>query len=173
MLEVHVKPAPVSWPGRTVAAGFQAKLPTPFAVLGIRTSAGRLTDIAYLPRGIAALAPLDALAAETCRQIERYLDDPEHRFDLPLAIAGTPFQRRVWEEIAAIPHGQTRTYGDIARHIASAPRAVGGACGANRLPLIIPCHRVIAAAGGLGGFMHARGGVPLEIKRWLLRHEGI
>jgi len=122
MLEVHVKPAPVSWPGRTVAAGFQAKLPTPFAVLGIRTSAGRLTDIAYLPRGIAALAPLDALAAETCRQIERYLDDPEHRFDLPLAIAGTPFQRRVWEEIAAIPHGQTRTYGDIARHIARCSR---------------------------------------------------
>jgi len=151
---------------------FHAKLATPFAVLGVRTSGERLTDIKYLPRSATTLSPLDALAAETCRQIQRYLDDPDYRFDLPLAAAGTPFQRRVWEAIAAIPRGSTLTYRDIARRVASAPRAVGGACGANRLPLVIPCHRVVAT-GGIGGFMRTRGGAPLEIKRWLLRHEGI
>ncbi len=147
-------------------------MPTAFAVLGIRTGSGRLIGIEYLPRSAAVLAPLDDLAAETCRQIERYLDDPEYRFDLPLAIEGTPFQRRVWEVIAAIPRGRTVTYREVAQQIDSAPRAVGGACGANRLPLVIPCHRVVAT-GGIGGFMHARGGQPLAIKRWLLTHEGI
>jgi len=171
MLQLHSKPS--SPPAHAaVECGFQAKLPTPFAVLGIRTTGGRLTGIEYLPRAAAALAPCDAVAEEACRQIESYLDDPEYRFDLPLAIAGTPFQRRVWEVIAAIPRGHTLTYRAVAQQINSAPRAVGGACGANRLPLVIPCHRVVAS-GGIGGFMHARGGRPLEIKRWLLTHEGI
>ncbi|HUO44711.1 MAG TPA: methylated-DNA--[protein]-cysteine S-methyltransferase [Burkholderiales bacterium] len=157
--------------GPVAASGFQAKLLTPFAILGIRATADYLTGIEYLPRSAAALAPGNTLAAEACRQIERYLDDPDYRFDLPIMIEGTPFQRRVWQAIAAIPSGGTRTYRDIARQVASAPRAVGGACGANRLPLLIPCHRVVAS-GGIGGFMHARGGRPLEIKRWLLAHEG-
>jgi methylated-DNA-[protein]-cysteine S-methyltransferase len=77
----------------------------------------------------------------------------------------------VWNAIAAIPPGRTRTYTDLARTLKTAPRPVGGACGANRLPLVIPCHRVVAARG-IGGFMNARSGSPLEVKRWLLRHEG-
>jgi len=171
MLQLHSK---LSFPPRPVAVDrrFQAKLPTAFAVLGIRTGGGRLTSIEYLSRSVAVLAPSDDLAAETCRQIECYLDDPEYRFDLPLAIEGTPFQRRVWEIIAAIPRGRTLTYREVAQQIDSAPRAVGGACGANRLPLVIPCHRVVAT-GGIGGFMHAHRGRPLAIKRWLLTHEGI
>jgi len=171
MLQLHSKP---SFRLRPVAVDrrFQAKLPTAFAVLGIRTGGGRLTGIEYLSRSVAVLAPSDDLAAEACRQIECYLDDPDYRFDLPLAIEGTPFQRRVWEIIAAIPRGRTLTYREVAQQIDSAPRAVGGACGANRLPLVIPCHRVVAT-GGIGGFMHAYGGRPLTIKRWLLTHEGI
>lgn len=151
--------------------GFQAKLPTPFAVLGIRTSGVLLTGIEYLPRGVATLAPVNRLAASVCRQIERYLDDPEFRFDLPFEFIGTAFQRRVWQVICSIPCGNTLTYLDIARQLKSAPRPVGGACGANRIPLVIPCHRVVASHG-IGGFMNARGGAPLEIKKWLLRHEG-
>jgi methylated-DNA-[protein]-cysteine S-methyltransferase len=151
---------------------FQAKLATPFAVLGIRTVGELLTDIEYLPRGVAPLAPLNKLAERVCRQIERYIDDPHYRFNLPFDYRGTDFQCRVWREIAKIPVGKTHTYKEVAHRLRSAPRPVGGACGRNRLPLLIPCHRVLAS-NGIGGFMHARGGDPIAIKRWLLRHEGV
>lgn len=149
---------------------FDAKLPTPFAVLGIRTSGEMLIGIEYLPRGVATLNPVSRLAARVCRQLGRYLDDPEFKFDLPYEFNGTAFQSRVWRAICAIPSGSTLTYLDIARQLESAPRPVGGACGANRIPLVIPCHRVVASHG-IGGFMNARGGAPIAIKQWLLRHE--
>jgi methylated-DNA-[protein]-cysteine S-methyltransferase len=148
-----------------------ARMKTPFAVLGIRTSGERVTDIEYLPVGAATLAPLNALAERTCAEIERYLDDPEYRMRVPFELEGTAFQCRVWNAIARIGPGHTLTYKDLARALRTAPRPVGGACGANRLPLVIPCHRVVGA-GGIGGFMNARSGTPLDIKRWLLRHEG-
>ena len=150
---------------------FQAKLATPFALLGIRTDADRLAEIVFLPKGGDALAPQDRLTERLGEQVQRYLDDPEFRFAVPLVPQGTPFQRRVLEKIAAIGPGSTRSYGDIARELRSAPRAVGQACGSNRVPLVIPCHRVVAAAG-IGGFAHHDGGFHLEVKRWLLRHEG-
>ena len=150
---------------------YQAKHPTPFAVLGIRTAGATLTGIDYLPRGAATLEPISRFAERVCRQVERYLDDPQFRFDLPFDYRGTEFQCRVWRAIHAIPAGETLSYSDIARRLRTAPRPVGGACGANRIPIVIPCHRVLAA-DGIGGFMHARGGHPIEVKRWLLRHEG-
>ena len=150
---------------------FQAKLATPFAVLGIRTVGAMLTDIEYLPRGVATLAPLNKLAEQVCRQIERYLDDAQYRFKLPFDYCGSDFQCRVWREISKINSGKTKTYKELAQAIRSAPRAVGGACGRNRLPLLIPCHRVLAS-NGIGGFMHARAGDPITIKKWLLTHEG-
>ena len=146
-------------------------MPAPFAVLGIRTAGEQLTGIEYLPKGAATLAPINRFAERVCRQIDRYLDDPSHLFDLPFDFRGTDFQCRVWREIHAIPPGKTLSYTDIARRLKTAPRPVGGACGANRLPIVIPCHRVLAA-DGIGGFMHSRGGYPIEVKRWLLRHEG-
>ena len=146
-------------------------MPTPFAVLGIRTAGEQLTGIEYLPKGAATLAPINRFAERVCRQIDRYLDDPAHPFDLPFDFRGTDFQCRVWRAIHAIPSGKTLSYTDIARRLKTAPRPVGGACGANRLPIVIPCHRVLAA-NGIGGFMHSRGGYPIEVKRWLLRHEG-
>ena len=151
---------------------YAARMATPFAVLGIRTTGDTLTGIEYLPRGAATLAPLNRLTERVCRQIERYLDDPRFRFDLPFDYRGTDFQCRVWRAISGIPSGRTLTYVDIARRLRTAPRPVGGACGANRIPLVIPCHRVLGA-NGLGGFMNARSGFPLEVKRWLLRHEGM
>lgn len=151
---------------------FQAKLATPIAVLGVRTLGDLLTDIEYLPRGVATLAPLNKLAERACRQIERYMDDADFRFDLPFEYRGTAFQCRVWQEISKIACGKTNTYKEVAQRLRSAPRPVGGACGKNRLPLLIPCHRVLAS-GGIGGFMHARGGEPITIKKWLLAHEGV
>lgn len=162
--------------GRAQAAGktglprFQARLATPFGIVGVRTEGEALAEIVYLPRRAGVLPPANALAERACAQIEKYVADPAYRLRLPLKQIGTAFQRRVWEQIAAIPLGETRTYGDLARALRSAPRAVGQACGTNYFPLVIPCHRVVAAKG-LGGFAHASGGYLLEVKRWLLAHE--
>jgi methylated-DNA-[protein]-cysteine S-methyltransferase len=150
---------------------YHAKLETPFAVLGIRTVGERVTDIDYLPLGIEALAPTTAPAARACREIERYLLDPQYVPRVPFEYSGTAFQCKVWRAISAIAAGRTVTYNDIARALGTAPRPVGGACGKNRLPIVIPCHRVLASSG-IGGFMGGRGQEGLAIKRWLLRHEG-
>jgi methylated-DNA-[protein]-cysteine S-methyltransferase len=139
-------------------------------VNGIPVVAG----IRYLPLATASKTPENELAERTVRQLERYREDPDAKFDLPLLIEGTEFQRRVWDAMCAIPCGRTLTYGELARKIDGAgfdvPRAVGQACGDNRLPIVIPCHRVVAA-GGIGGFGHSTGGYLLEAKRWLLMHE--
>ena len=149
---------------------FQAKLDTPFGIVGLRTEGGVLSEVVYLPRSAGTLAPASPLAEQACAQIEQYVADPGFRFKLPLKQVGTDFQRRVWVALAAIPRGETRTYGGIARLLRSAPRAVGQACGSNHFPLVIPCHRVIAATG-LGGFAHHSSGYLIEVKRWLLAHE--
>ena len=155
-----------------IDSSFNVKMKVPFAVLGIRTAGNVITGIEYLPKSERAKAPDTALAERAVRQIERYLADPEFRFTLPLAAAGTPFRARVREALAGIPVGESRTYGELARRLHTAPRAVGGACGANDIALVIPCHRVVGSQGSLGGFMHAIDGDPLAIKRWLLTHEG-
>ena len=108
------------------------------------------------------------LLREACDQLQDYFDGKRMSFNLPLAPEGSDFQKRVWAALCAIPAGETRSYADIARAIGSAPRAVGGANGANPIPLFIPCHRVIAADGSLGGYS---GGDGPATKRYLLDHE--
>ena len=152
-------------------AEFDAVLQAPFGALGVRTGEHAVAEIRILPPGTQAVRPGNPLAERACAQLAAWLADPAAGFDLPLAPAGTGFQRRVWRAIAAIPRGKTRTYGEIAKRLASAPRAVGQACGRNPYPLVVPCHRVVAADGSLGGFANARGGWLLEAKRWLLAHE--
>jgi methylated-DNA-[protein]-cysteine S-methyltransferase len=151
---------------------YVAKLRAPFAVLGVRTSGGAVTAVDYLPKIERAHAPANALAERACRQLERYFADPEFRFTLPLAPNGTAFRHKVWDALATIPVGESRTYGELARSLHTAPRAVGGACGANPISLVIPCHRVVGSQGSLGGFMGTTHGDPIAIKRWLLTHEG-
>jgi methylated-DNA-[protein]-cysteine S-methyltransferase len=141
-------------------------------MLGIASDGMAVTRVAYLPLGERARAPLDHVSERAVREIERYLDDREFRFTVPLSPGGTPFQQRVWSALCEIPPGQSRTYGEVARMVRSAPRAIGQACGANRIALIIPCHRVVGAMGSMGGFMGTEEGNPIAIKRWLLTHEG-
>lgn len=156
-----------------VTSLFSAIVEAPFGAVGIRIAASCLQELVYLPPSFEAKAAGDALTEKVAVQLTRYLEDPDTIFDLPLPEIGTPFQRKVWQAIAAIPRGEVLTYGQIARQIHSAPRAVGQACGANWFPLIIPCHRV-TAANGLGGFAHHddASGFHLSVKRWLLTHEG-
>lgn len=149
---------------------YRARMPTPFAVLGIRTESDVLIGIDFLSVDTSAMAPGDPFTVEVCRQLHAYLEDASRPFELPIATGGTAFQRRVWKEIARIPCGETRTYAEVAERIGSGARAVGNACGANRVPLVIPCHRVVSSHG-IGGFMNANGGVGRDVKRWLLQHE--
>ncbi len=153
---------------------FSAIVRAPFGAMGIRTSAGLVSELVYLPPHFSEKAAQDIVAERAAQQILCYFQEPDFHFSLPLAPVGTVFQRKVWDAIAMIPRGKVSTYGILARYIQSAPRAVGQACGANWFPLIIPCHRVTAAAG-LGGFAHhAEGdGFHLGVKRWLLAHEGV
>lgn len=138
--------------------------------VGVRTAGECLAEICYLPFSVALVSPQNRLAERAVRQLEGYRADADFRFDLPLAPVGSAFQRKVWDAVRGIERGRTLTYGQIARALRSAPRAVGQACGANWFPLVIPCHRVVAA-GGLGSFGHHGEGFHLEIKRWLLQHE--
>ncbi len=149
---------------------YQAMLRTPFAVLGISTRDDLLSGIDFLPWDSPTRAPQDPVAEAACRQLMAYLRAPDFTFDLPLHLCGTPFQTRVWRALREIPAGSTVHYGDLARALGSGPRAVGQACGANPLPIVVPCHRVLAK-NGMGGFMHHSSGEPLSIKAWLLRHE--
>lgn len=103
------------------------------------------------------------------KQLKEFFAGRREGFDLPLAPRGTPFQRKVWQVLEAIPRGQTRGYGEIARQLGTAPRAVGGACGRNPIPILIPCHRVMAADRSLTGYS-GRGG--LRMKEALLAREG-
>lgn len=156
----------------STAAGYQAIVSAPGFALGVRCTDDEITGIEFL-EPCPAQSPSTPLAVEAVRQLQAYLADPAFVFALPLQPAGTAFQRRVWAEIAAIPLGRVDTYGQLAKNLKNSPRAVGQACGANPHPLIVPCHRVVAAKSGLGGFNRQRGGFLLEVKRWLLRHEGI
>ena len=108
------------------------------------------------------------LLDDAARQLGEYFAGERTVFDLPLRVEGSKFQRLVCDAIAAIPFGETRTYGDLARELQVPSQAVGQGCGGNPIPILIPCHRVLGS-NGLGGFS-GRGGV--ETKVWLLRHEG-
>lgn len=110
------------------------------------------------------------LSREADRQLTEYAAGERLRFDLPLLPAGTPFQQRVWALLRQIPWGKVCTYGQLAAEMGmpGASRAVGNAVGANPIPILIPCHRVLAAGGRLGGFR-----LGVEMKRELLRLEGI
>jgi len=159
---------------REAPDAFQARVRTPFATLGIATSATHLTGVRFLAPTVPALAPKKgSLAHLVCVQLQAYLEEPTFAFDLPLALSGTHHRLAVWEAMQRIPAGRTRTYGELAEELRSSARAVGGACGANPVPVVVPCHRVIAAGRAIGGFMGAKSeGFELGIKRWLLEHEG-
>ncbi len=153
---------------------FSAIVALPFGKVGVRTAGSVITELCYLPPHFDEKPAQDDIAARAVRQLECYCLNPDFKFELPLARVGSEFQHRVWDTICAIPRGSVRTYGELARHLGSAPRAVGQACGANWFPVVIPCHRVTSSTG-LGGFSNSDdpNGYLLNIKRWLLAHEGL
>jgi methylated-DNA-[protein]-cysteine S-methyltransferase len=142
--------------------------------LSFETQFGRLTiaeeegKIVGLVWGGRAKGKPGALLLLAKRQLGEYFSGRRRSFDLPLEPDGTPTELRVWQLMAEIPYGETRTYGALGKDLALAPRAVGQACGRNPLPIFIPCHRVVGSNGALGGYS---GGEGAETKRRLLQLE--
>ncbi len=144
---------------------------SPVGGLRLTACGGVLTHLTWddAPKASVSGEAADAALLERAVvQLAAYFAGELTTFDLPLDPAGSPFQRRVWEGMLRIPHGRTRTYGDLAQDVDGVARAVGRACGANPIPIIVPCHRVVAGGGRLGGFSGGRG---IESKRYLLAHE--
>ena len=151
---------------------FEAVVPLPVGSwqLGIRTDCRAVTEVDFIDaQEIERIAP-SAVAIQAAQQLHCYLDNPQWRFTIALKLNGTPFQQRVWAALQALAPGETRSYGELARRLNSAARAVGGACRANPIAILVPCHRVVAAHG-LGGFAGATAGSELLLKQWLLKHE--
>ncbi|TJZ73120.1 methylated-DNA--[protein]-cysteine S-methyltransferase [Chitiniphilus eburneus] len=152
---------------------YDAIVPSLIGPLGICATSELLTLIDFLPADAPLREPGTPLLREVERQLKAYGADPAFRFDLPYRLQGTSHQRAVWERIAAIPLGELVRYAEIAWQLGSSARAVGSACGRNPLPIVIPCHRVVAKQG-LGGFNANRNGVDWgPLKYTLLVHEGV
>ncbi|MEZ5675984.1 methylated-DNA-[protein]-cysteine S-methyltransferase [Thalassovita litoralis] len=143
-------------------------LATPTGPITLTESDGTIIACRWEPPQTATSQPPTPLLQDAADQITAYFNGTLHAFDLALNVRGTGFQQQVCAAIAAIPFGETRTYGDLARDLGVSAQAVGRGCGGNPIPILIPCHRVLGA-NGLGGFS-GLGGV--ETKVWLLRHEG-
>lgn len=151
---------------------YTAILAMPTCRLGVATLDGHINELVFLPPDVPLRAAGNELARRLATALDAYIDRGAAFHDIPVAPRGTPFQSRVWAAISAIPCGQIQRYGDIATQLGSAARAVGQACGANPLPLIVPCHRVLGSKG-IGGFANHSDGWLIETKRWLLWHEGV
>ena len=148
-------------------------LDSPLGRLGVRLQHGRVCAVDVLPDSACLAAGSDAIAATIARQFSAYFRDPRCGFRLPVALQGTPFQRRVWQALRRIPVGETRSYGELAALLGTGARAVGNACRRNPLSIIVPCHRVVGAAG-VGGYAgQTAAGRTLDRKCWLLAHEGV
>lgn len=143
---------------------------SPLGALTLTLQGGALASLDYGDFGASA----DDVAGQPYTDaLDRYFCDPGISFlDLSFVASGTPFQQRVWAALSAIPAGQTLTYGQLAQALGSSARAVGQACRHNPIPILVPCHRVLAAQG-LGGYSGYTDGVEMSRKRWLLRHEGM
>jgi len=131
-----------------------------------------LYRINFLADDVALQVAEDGLTAQVVLQLQHYFKQADWHFSLPLQPVGTPFQQAVWQQLQQIPMGEVRTYGEIARALGSGPRAVGNACRKNPLPVVVPCHRVVAASGP-GGYAGQTQGRNMTIKGWLLAHEGV
>ena len=144
-------------------------LESPFGPVSFTVDGGHLTRVWFGPAKDADMTP-EPVADAVAAQLMRYFDGTQHTFDLPLAPPDNAFQAGIRACMIAIPYGEMRTYGDLARDLESAPQAVGQGCGNNPIPIIVPCHRVVASGGKLGGFS---GGDGAPTKRKLLNHEAV
>jgi methylated-DNA-[protein]-cysteine S-methyltransferase len=151
----------------TPTASVTVTVPSPLGLLTVAEGDGAIVTLRW--HGKAVTTAPTPLLAEAVLQLAAYFDGSLKDFDLPVRPAGSPFQQAVWSAMCRIPAGSTRTYGAIAHEVGGPARAVGGACGANPIPIIIPCHRILATGGALGGYSGQGGN---RTKLFLLALEG-
>ncbi|MGD8783676.1 MAG: methylated-DNA--[protein]-cysteine S-methyltransferase [Thioalkalispiraceae bacterium] len=147
-------------------------LNSPVGKIFIETEDEHLVGLEYFSRKKPTNGKLSPFSKRVKKQIEAYFNSADIKLALPVKPQGTEFQKRVWAKLQKIPVGKTLTYGDLSKQLGSSPRAIGNACRANPIPLIIPCHRVVAKSG-IGGFGGQIDGKNIDCKSWLLRHEGV
>ena len=141
-------------------------VPSPLGPLALEEQGGALVEVHWRKARAEAATPL---LQEAARQLMEYFARTRREFDLPMKPAGSLFERAVWDAMLRIPYGHTRSYGELAQEVGGAARSVGAACGTNPLPILIPCHRVLAGGGRLGGYS-GKGGT--QTKTMLLTLEG-
>ncbi|QQS54605.1 MAG: methylated-DNA--[protein]-cysteine S-methyltransferase [Candidatus Competibacteraceae bacterium] len=151
---------------------YQAVIAAPIGMIGVRMAGAAVSELDYLPADVPELPSADIATQAVVAQLQAYFHDPRTPVTVALVPEGTAFQQRVWKALRAIPAGAVLTYGELAVRLGTAARAIGGACRNNPIPILIPCHRVVSRQG-LGGYAGEVSGDPLEIKRWLLRYEGV
>jgi methylated-DNA-[protein]-cysteine S-methyltransferase len=144
---------------------------SPLGRLGVQIENEKIQRLVYLAGSVPLRTPASDFERKVERELENYFDNPDTGFSVPLALTGTPFQQRVWQALTRIPFAETLSYGELAASLGSGARAVGNACRHNPVPIIVPCHRVVAAHG-IGGYAGSTSGPVLDRKRWLLVHEG-
>ena len=146
---------------------------TPFTTMRLAFESDVLMSVDFLSQEKLS-PPVSLVAKKVCQQVDAYCSKQltNLKFDVELQAEGTPFQQSVWRALQKIPAGQVLTYGQLAQQLKTSARAVGNACRANPIPLLIPCHRVVSKSG-MGGFSGSREGAPVKIKAWLLEHEGV
>lgn len=149
---------------------YQATVSTPVGKIGVRASDRFLLGIDYLYNSKLIIKPKTIMAKETVEQLLCYFADPKFPFDLPLTLDVPPFQQSVLNALKKIPVGITQNYTELAKRLNAKARPIGNACRKNPIPIIIPCHRLIAV-NNLGGYSGTTKGSLLKIKRWLLQHE--
>lgn len=149
---------------------YTAIISSPIGKLGIITTDSYLVCIDFLSDAYQTYPPHNSLAQQVCDELTAYFINSKHKFTLPLAENGTSFQKTVWQTLRNISSGSTLTYGQLAMMLETSARAIGNACRANPIPIIIPCHRIVAKQqlGGYSGNTSAH--LPL-IKQWLIEHE--
>ncbi|OOZ42108.1 methylated-DNA--[protein]-cysteine S-methyltransferase [Solemya elarraichensis gill symbiont] len=143
---------------------------TPVGKVGINLDGKQAFDVTLQPEANRAKTP--AQHAWLKEWLDAYFEDASNWSVLPVSLSGTDYQQRVWNALRELGSGEVVTYGELAKTLGSGPRAIGQACRTNPCPLLVPCHRVVAANGRGGFHGHASGSWP-QIKSWLLKHEGV
>lgn len=155
---------------------YDTVLATPFRRIGLRFNNESLAAVDFLDAEEEEVTSLEIPVLQAVAEIKQYCHSADHQMNIALHLEGTDFQKRVWQAIAGIPRGEVRSYGQLAEQLKSSARAVGNACAANPVPVVIPCHRVVAS-DNLGGYCgetfekSPRG--LMRVKAWLLLHEGV
>ena len=155
---------------QTRAQRYNCAIATPIGKLGITIVENRLTRIQLLAPNTGLFGVRTGLARRIAIRIGKYFHNSKTQFKLPIKITGTPLQKKIWLALQKIPCGKTITYGELAQKIGTSPRVIGNACRRNPLPVIIPCHRVVAKSG-LGGYFGKTCNNFLKAKKWMLQHE--